>query len=157
MNLDDIPDETCGWCRKHFSTTNIAQKFCCAACRKASDIHFWTGIRKEERRRKNACKTCPVCETRFDANHGLRLYCSERCRVVAGIRAQTSKIAQNRKERIAALACQQCGSPINNAVKSSRKFCDQCKLNRARDKMRAQRCKRYEARQREIFVPKSAS
>jgi hypothetical protein len=126
VRLEDLIDETCGWCRKPYEQSRLSQKFCCAECRRASDIHFWTGIRKEERRRANSGKTCPSCRRVFDAAHGKQVYCSLTCRQIEVNRRSSAKVTAQRKAVRMNMKCVDCSGPIPHVRRNDAKRCKSC-------------------------------
>jgi hypothetical protein len=124
--LEELEDEICGWCGQGFDTTRTCQKFCCAECREASGIQFWSGIRKEERRRANRGKTCPTCRKTFDAAHGKQVYCSRACRVKESNKRRSAKVSCDRLEHRVSLRCVDCSGPITHARRSDAKRCREC-------------------------------
>lgn len=126
MRLEDLIDETCGWCRQPYEQSRPSQKFCCDECRETSGSRFWTSIRKEERRLANQGKTCPSCGDTFDARHGKQVFCSKDCWRAEANHRRGEKVKAMRKAVRLTMKCVDCSGPIPHATRNDVKRCGEC-------------------------------
>lgn len=117
--LESLPDETCKFCAKPFTTALSFQKFCSLRCG-----NKFRNATRYAKRDELPDKICIQCARLFDpvrANH--IKFCSRKCArdFHNGVRSRSGA-----KER-AGLICVDCSAPIAGAATAQRKLCSACK------------------------------
>lgn len=115
VSFDDLPDDICAWCSKSFTRKHPIQKYCCEACRYASDAAFERQWRKTIRDNLK-CQHCgnPI----QNAKKASQRYCCHTCRN----KARTVRAVGP----ITAVRCIDCGGSIPGVVRRDTKRCPVC-------------------------------
>jgi len=111
----------------------------CDKCESLFVAHV-VGERGAPRKRCKPCRTrtieakeCATCGALFMPNNLMGKYCSPWCRNQAASVRQAQRRA-NRKPRLTQRPCSSCGQPMTVKDKSTRRFCDTCRVEYAHKK-----------------------